>query len=119
MIKKIHTLAIISLMAVFSLTGCENMPGTTEGKEPMTITDNKIKTAIEKEFEAYPYISEDSIEVDVDDYIVTLSGSTDNILEKEKATDLASMIRGVDAVVNLVDVDCKMVEDQELKEKIE
>jgi len=119
MIKKIHLLAIISLLAVYSLTGCENMPGTAEEKKPMTITDNTIETAIAKEFEAYPYISEDSIEVEVDNYIVTLSGSTDNILEKEKATDLASMIRGVDAVVNLVDVDCKMVEDQELREKIE
>jgi hypothetical protein len=50
MIKKIHILAIISILAVFSLTGCENMPGT-EKEDPMTITDNSIEAAIEKEFE--------------------------------------------------------------------
>lgn len=98
---------------------CTNVPRMAEEQHEWTVTDSTIQAAVAKEMKAYPNIEPDSIMVEVDDGIVTLYGKADNILEKEKAGELASMIRGVRSVINLVDIETKQLPDQELMHNVE
>jgi osmotically-inducible protein OsmY len=69
-----------------------------------SITDNQITSAIETEFLLNDSVNYNTIDVITSDGIVTLSGSADNILAKERAETLAQSILGVRSIVNLIRV---------------
>jgi osmotically-inducible protein OsmY len=93
-------LIIISAML---LTMCD-FQQQREQTSTWEINDTTIVEAIHKEFVAHPEISVGSMEIDVKDGIVTVGGTADNLLEKEMATELVMLIRGVKGVVNLMEV---------------
>jgi osmotically-inducible protein OsmY len=68
------------------------------------LDDQDITLAIETELLLARGVTLDPIDVETHLGVVTLSGSTDNILAKERAGRIASMVKGVRAVVNHLSV---------------
>ena len=66
----------------------------------MEITDGAITLAVERELWTEKGVSPDSMDVSTSQGIVTLSGSTDNLLSKERALQIAESIRGVRGVID-------------------
>ena len=63
-------------------------------------------------------ISSHLIDIDTIDGIVTLKGSADNILSKERAAEIAKMIKGVRGVINEININTPDVLDSKLQDDI-
>jgi osmotically-inducible protein OsmY len=74
---------------------------TTLGKE---VEDKDITKHIETEFWADNTIPSNAVDVETEDGIVTLTGTVDNILAKDRARKIAEATVGVRAVVNRINV---------------
>lgn len=68
------------------------------------LDDERILHAVEAEIQVDPAVPEDRINVDVQDGIVTLWGTVDNLLAKERGGLLARTVKGVRAVLNDIEV---------------
>ena len=68
------------------------------------LTDANIMESVEKELIMDPAVILNNIDVAVNQGIVSLTGTVDNILARERATRVAETVRGVRAVVNRIDV---------------
>jgi osmotically-inducible protein OsmY len=84
-----------------------------------SITDKEITQAIERELIIQDGVLAYKIDVETQEGVVKLMGTTDNILAKDRATDIARMVKGVNGVVNLVKVKHSNIPDSELKQNIE
>lgn len=111
------TLAVL-LIPLFILAGCNNSSGVYSGEpeaipvearyDEDEIDDEDITRAVERELmvDARTFTPEISdIEVTTTEGVVTLTGTTHNILAKDRATHIASTIKGVRSVINRVVVD--------------
>lgn len=89
---------LLSLLFVISIASC-----TREGETIQTHqlpSDQEITETIQSQLSSLSHIPADEISVETKDGIVTLSGSTSNLLAKRKAKELSQSISGVLAVVN-------------------
>jgi len=86
-------------------------PGGVERK----ITDPDIALAIENRFRAETAVPWHLIDVAVANGIVTLSGTVDHVLAKDRATLIAETVRGVRAVVDTVTVKPAARSDAEIR----
>jgi osmotically-inducible protein OsmY len=68
------------------------------------LEDKDIKSAIEVEMLVDDSVSSHLINVNTEEGIVTLSGSVDSILAKDRAVEIARSIKGVRSVVDQIDV---------------
>ena len=68
------------------------------------ITDMGIADTVDDELFFDPAVPEDRIDVAVVDGVVTLSGSVNNLVAKERAVAVARTVRGVRSVVDQIDV---------------
>jgi len=68
------------------------------------IADADITDHLESEFRFDPAVPFNTIDVNTDRGIVTLTGSVTNLLASERATRIAETLRGVRAVINRIDV---------------
>ena len=68
------------------------------------IADADITDHLESEFRFDPVVPFNTIDVNTDHGIVTLTGSVTNLLASERATRIAETVRGVRAVINRIDV---------------
>lgn len=90
------------------------------GADQPKLTNESIRDAVEDEFLFDPGVSRDAIDVDVADGVVTLSGKTNSLLEKERAVRVAETVKGVRAVVDRLTVKpIKNLTDAELKRDVE
>ncbi len=87
----------IFFVLFFALDGCQQNMDQAEIEVP---SDDTIKQTIETQFAELERIPEDSIRVGVKEGIVTLSGSTTNLLAKEEAAEVSESVKGVLSVVN-------------------
>lgn len=106
-------LALLALAALCAATA----PLAGAG-EPEEIDDKKITRAIQSELELDRGVSAHLIDVETSEGIVTLSGSVDNALAKDRAVAIAQSVRGVRAVVDRVRVKPPHRPDKELKDDI-
>ena len=83
------------------------------------IEDKEIKMAVERELFANAAVSSHFIDVNTDEGIVTLSGSVDNILAREKATEIAETLKGVRSVVNRITVKPIVRPDKEIRKDVQ
>jgi len=84
------------------------------------LTDRSITDAVEDELLMDTVVPSHRIDVTTTDGIVTLSGSVDNILDKERAARIARIVRGVRAVVNQIRVDPSLLRtDWQIREDVE
>ncbi len=68
------------------------------------MTDAQISDAVVKEFVFDAAVPSNEIDVGTTKGIVTLTGSVNNLLAKERATTIALTVKGVRSVVNRIDV---------------
>ena len=74
--------------------------GPVVPSDAAVLTDQGINDAVEDELDRDPAVSLNWIDVSVNEGIVNLSGSADNILAKERAERIAETVKGVRAVIN-------------------
>jgi osmotically-inducible protein OsmY len=83
------------------------------------LDDTDIMHAIETELKTEQSVSAHLIDVMVNEGIVTLSGSVDNLLACNKAVSVARSIKGVRSVVNNVEVKPVSRSDAQIKQDVE
>lgn len=83
------------------------------------LTDNAITSAVTEELLEDTAINSYLIDVSTSEGIVTLDGTTDNVLTKDRAVCLAEAIRGVRSVVNRIDISAPLRSDLEIREDVE
>ncbi|HXV61841.1 MAG TPA: BON domain-containing protein, partial [Vicinamibacteria bacterium] len=69
------------------------------------LEDVNIQGAIEDQLLLDPSVPWNDIDLSAADGIVTLNGTVDNLLAKERAASIARTVKGVRAVVNRIEVD--------------
>lgn len=105
--------AAISVALACSLTGLMLVPagltGATQaasankaGMNGALASDQEIALAIERHLTNDPATPAHLIDVEVKDGVATLSGSVSNLLERDRAGELAETIRGVRSVANTI-----------------
>jgi osmotically-inducible protein OsmY len=83
------------------------------------IEDKDITLAVERKLFIDPSVPSHYIDVKTDEGIVTLLGSVDNILAKDRATEIAETIKGVRSVVNIVTVKPSFRTDKEIRKDVQ
>jgi osmotically-inducible protein OsmY len=83
--------------------------------DPGAVPDDTIKTVLERELGNDRRLSTEHVGVTVDNGIVTLQGTLESRLTKERAVAMAHVVRGVRAVVDRIDVADHPREDHELE----
>ena len=91
------------------------LAGSDAGMRDLAISD-----AVEDELAGDIWVPQAQIDVVTQDGIVTLQGSVDHVLAKDRATRIAEMVRGVRGVVNQIKVSPSMAyDDKEILTKVE
>ncbi len=114
---RIHVVLIF--LAMVGVLSCTNRPQVKDEDYSWEISDSTLRNAVREEFNTHPFVSTADVKIKAEDGIVTLFGTTDNLIEKEKAADIASMIRGVKGVINLIEVKTPFVANDVLKANID
>ncbi len=102
LIKFSTTLILFCLLPVFSMAQENN------------ITDKDITNAVKTELLLHTDVPSYLIDVTTSEGIVTLSGSTKNLLAKDKAEDIALAVKGVRGVVNNIELNTPTMQNQAL-----
>ncbi|MDR9363737.1 MAG: BON domain-containing protein [Balneolaceae bacterium] len=101
---------IVVVLAVFFLAACSGQGSGETNRISQDDTsyeqldDIEITNAVVDELAITRGIDGDLLSVETNEGIVTLSGTTDNLLTKDRATSVASTIKGVRSVVNDIEV---------------
>ena len=90
-----------------------------ENKKPDNITDKQITNAVEARFVFDNAVPWSFVDVETQAGIVTLSGTADNLLAKERAARIAESIKGVRSVVNNIDVQTVNRTDEEIRQDVD
>jgi len=118
---------LLPALLVFGIFVCVACAGEDTGTdstvlarvEAMPLEDAEITDAVDLELLLDEGVSSHLIDVNTDEGVVTLSGSVDNILAKERAERIAETIRGVRAVVNTIVVEPVERNDKGIRKDIE
>jgi len=86
--------------------------------EAEKISDKAITRAVESALYLDELVSAHLVDVETGQGIVTLSGTVDNILARERASKVAESIRGVRSVVNRIGVACIVKPDKTLEKDV-
>lgn len=123
MLRETKYQLIVTMMIVTALSGYRCQQAERDSDIPFytnwVITDSIIEWAVEEEILHHPEVPSHLIDVEVVNGIARLSGSTDNILARERAAEIAGAIKGVKGVVNNLQVKCVSVSDEEIHSMIE
>lgn len=103
--RKPGTCAGLRMAAVGVLTpAVVALPMLAQAATGNVLTDRTIADAVDDELLFDPAVLSQSIHVTAREGVVTLTGVTDNILAKERATEVARSVKGVRSVVNAIEV---------------
>ena len=83
-----------------------------------TITDSGITRAVEKDLRMEKGVAPDLMDVSTSQGIVTLSGSVNNLLAKDRAVKIAETIRGVRGVIDRTTVTPVSRPDEDIRKDI-
>ncbi len=83
------------------------------------LSDSAVTRAVERELLSDPGVAAHRIDVSTTDQVVTLSGTVDNLLSKERAARVAGTVKGVSRVLNSITVLPPLQTDQEIQESVE
>jgi osmotically-inducible protein OsmY len=87
-------------------------------EEEENIPDSDITEAVEFALDLDEGVESHLIDVSTRDGVVTLSGTVDNILARDRSTQVAESIRGVRSVINNVGVACIIRDDDVIKSDV-
>lgn len=97
----------------------EVAPKKEKAEPPTPMTDQMITRAVEEKLHRDPVVSYDHVDLSVAKGIVTLAGTLENLLAKERTTRLAETVRGVRSVVNNIEIAPKeMIYDAKIYQEI-
>jgi len=88
------------------------------GETPTSLNDDAIAEAVQKELANDPAVASHNIDVLVTEGVVNLSGTTDNILAKERAVEVCQSVKGVRSVINRIFVKPVPRSDEEISEAV-
>ena len=110
-------LALVAL----TLLATSSSPARAEDKKDngKIIRDSEITSAIESRLWKNPATPSSLIDVRTEQGIVTLSGSVDNLLVRERVSEIAETLRGVLAVVNQIEVRPSARTDEEIRKDVD
>ncbi len=95
---------LAALFAAACGTGSERGDtGMKTDLEIQDIPDTRITRAVETELLFDETVSEHMIDVSTEEGVVTLDGTVDNILSKDRAATISESVKGVRAIVNLIE----------------
>lgn len=80
------------------------LAGAGTGLAAMDITDTNIEIAVEDALIQDQAVTSYLVDIDCDNGVVTLTGSVDNLLAKERALAIAETVKGVRSVINRIEV---------------
>lgn len=106
-------------LSMVILTACAVMLAVTAVAVSREIDDAEITGAIEMEIWGDAAVEANNIDINTRDGVVTLTGTVDNVLAKERAEAIASAVVGVRAIVNRIDVKLAERGDSEIKKAVE
>ncbi len=98
--ERLSIFAVVFSVTILWLAAATGLAAATR-----PLTDVSISDAVENQLLMDRAVPSHLIDVITVDGIVTLSGSVDNILAKERAAKIARIVKGVRAVVNELEVD--------------
>lgn len=82
------------------------------------ISDNEITNAVDRQLMLNSTTPSYMIDVETNEGIVTLSGTVNNLLAKDRAVKVTQMVKGVRAVVDEIDVDAPERDDLTLESDV-
>ncbi len=82
-------------------------------------TDGEIALAIDGELFRDPAVRSNEVEIAVDDGIVTLTGTVEHLLARDRAARIARAVRGVRGVIDRLQVETPPVDDLALYGEVE
>ncbi|CAA9309497.1 MAG: hypothetical protein AVDCRST_MAG56-6107 [uncultured Cytophagales bacterium] len=83
------------------------------------ISDKDITHAVQTEFGVRPTLSSESFTIATNKGVVQLSGTTDHILARDRAEEIALAVKGVRGVVNRIQVRASGRTDAEIQKDVE
>ena len=87
----------VLLVVLFTLTGCQAMTGRTAGRN---IDDLTITASVKARLVADKLSNLTRIDVDTVNGVVSLTGLVESEFEKRRAEDIASLVDGVEKIMN-------------------
>ncbi len=101
-----HHVAGWMLTAALTIITLAAIPHVSAAPPPFSdVADPDIIKHVEREIRFDPAVPFDPLDVSSAKGVVTLTGSVDNLLAKERATRIAQTVRGVRSVVNRIKVE--------------
>jgi osmotically-inducible protein OsmY len=91
---------------------------TSPGGVPGSTIDNNTASAVKVFLNEDPHTGSKSIEVHSINGIVTLKGSVDNLLSRERAAEIAKTVKGVRSVVNLIAINPEARSDEQIRQDL-
>lgn len=93
--------------------------GLSQAQQPPVLDDQEITFAVQRQLLADELVAAHLIDVNTENGLVTLSGSVDHLLAKERAERIAESTKGVLAVKNQLLVEPTIRTDEEIRENVE
>ncbi|HEX6437893.1 MAG TPA: BON domain-containing protein [Candidatus Binatia bacterium] len=87
----------VLLVVVFAVTGCQALTGRTAGRN---IDDLTITASVKARLVADKLSNFTRIDVDTVNAVVSLTGLVESEFEKRRAEDIASLVEGVENIIN-------------------
>lgn len=121
MLKERYEISGIFLKTlIMALLICLVQPGLTNGATaPAPLADYRIADAVLKNLEIDPRVPSHLIDVAVSDGVVTLSGSVDDLLARDRAIDVAESTKGVISVVDRIEISPTRISDKKLTDYVQ
>ena len=94
------------------------LPSTVVAVPNISHTDDQINAAVERELLFEKGVSPNFIDVTTSQGVVTLSGSVNNLLAKERAVKITETVRGVRAVIDRITVTPVSRPDEDIRKDI-
>lgn len=108
-----------ALIIMMAFLGLASSAGWAAPKEQKKMTDQQITNAVDQMLLTDSALSASQIDAKVDKGIVTLTGTANNLMSKERAVKIAQTVRGVLGVVNTVVLNTPVRSDDEIRKDVE
>ncbi len=109
---------MIAILIAAACIGFASAASRAEAKEQKSMTDTQITNAVDQMFINDGVLQNNLIDTKVKDGIVTLSGTSNTLIDRERAAKIAETVIGVRGIVNTVEVKAPARQDEEIRKDI-
>ena len=117
---------IISFITLIAIIGCNPDQETATDEivgggdvSAVQAADYEIENAIQADLQVRDYLDFNNIDLSISSGIVTFEGEVSNLYQKQRVEEIAKEIRGVEGVINHIEVQDAGVDDDDIEENIE